>query len=191
MKEQDNSCCQGDGVMNKEQFHGITAIFTGEGKGKTSAALGVVCRALGHGCRIMIIQFIKGAMTTGEVELSKRLPELNIVQVGRGFTWEEDVPEEEHRKAAQEGVRLAGEALASGEYRTVVLDEILYALGQGLVSVEQVENLIEKKPPQAHLVLTGRGAPERLIEKADLVTEMRAVKHPAQAGIPAQRCMDY
>ncbi len=178
--------------MDDAEFKGLTVIFTGDGKGKTSAALGVMCRCLGHGFRAKVIQFIKGGMDTGELHLAERLaPDLDIEQVGLGFTWLDDNSAEEHKKAAKKGLDLAEEALLSGEYKTVVLDEIFYALKAGLVTVEQVEKIIDIKPPDTHLVLTGRGAPEKLIEKADLVTDMHDVKHPARKGIPAQKCMDY
>jgi len=175
-----------------EEEHGVTAIFTGDGKGKTSAALGIAARSLGHGRRCKVIQFIKGRRRTGELALAERLaPDLEIVQTGRGFTWLEDVTPEEHRHAAQEGLAMAEETLASEECKVLVLDEILYALRSDLVTVEQIERLMDMKPEKMHLVLTGRGAPERLIEKADLVTSMENIKHPKAQGIPAQKCMDY
>lgn len=175
-----------------EEITGITAIFTGEGKGKTSAALGVVMRAIGHGCKCRIVQFIKGRRVSGELNLTEKLaPNFVIDRSGRGFTWRKSVTRDEHADAAREGLVMAEEALISGEYGVVVLDEILYALKAGLVAVEEIERLIEMKPARVHLILTGRGAPERLIEKADMVTSMENIKHPKQAGIAAQQCMDY
>ncbi|MDH4183668.1 MAG: cob(I)yrinic acid a,c-diamide adenosyltransferase [Nitrospinota bacterium] len=175
-----------------DQRVGLTVIFTGDGKGKTSAALGVVARCLGHGGKCKMIQFIKGRIVSGESLLPPRLaPDLEISQVGRGFTWLEDVPKEEHARAAQEGVQMARQALESGQYDVVALDEILYALKAGLVTVEQIEELIGAKPAQCHLILTGRGAPQRLIDKADLVTSMTSVKHHKDAGIKAQKCLDF
>jgi len=175
-----------------ERAKGITVIFTGDGKGKTSAALGVVARSLGHGNKCLVIQFIKGRRRSGEYYLAKKLkPDLEIVMTGKGFTWLADVPREDHERMAQEGVKLAEEAMTSGRYAVVALDEILYALRSGLVKIEQVERLIDLRPEGSHLVLTGRGAPQRLIDKADLVTSMQVIKHPKQAGIPAQKCMDY
>ncbi len=175
-----------------EEVRGITAIFTGDGKGKTSAALGVVARSVGHGKKCIIIQFIKGRRRSGEHYLAERLaPDLEIVMTGRGFTWLADVSREEHEKSAQQGLELAERAITSGEYAVVALDEILYALKSGLVTVEQIERLMDLRREHCHLLLTGRGAPERLIAKADLVTNMQAVKHHKQAGVPAQKCMDY
>ncbi|MDH5677208.1 MAG: cob(I)yrinic acid a,c-diamide adenosyltransferase [Nitrospinota bacterium] len=175
-----------------EERVGLTVIFTGDGKGKTSAALGVVARCVGHGGRCKMIQFIKGSMKSGEAGLGKTLaPNLEIEQVGRGFTWLADVPREEHIQAAREGLELARAALVSGVYDLVALDEILYALRAGLVEVEQIEGLIEAKPARTHLILTGRGAPQRLIDRADMVTSMTMVKHHSSAGIKAQKCMDF
>jgi cob(I)alamin adenosyltransferase len=131
-------------------------------------------------------------MNTGELGLMKRLGnQLEITQIGKGFTWEDEVSMEEHKKAAAIGLNMAEEALLCDDYKLVVLDEILYALGAGLVTEDMIVNLIDKKPEETHLVLTGRGATERLIEKADLVTNMTLVKHPSQAGIPAQKFLDY
>ncbi len=173
-------------------FIGITAIFTGDGKGKTSAALGVTLRAMGHGGKCKVIQFIKGTTNCGEHVMSERLaPDLDIVMTGKGFTWLPDTPHEEHVRCALEGMELAETALRSGDYAVVVLDEILYALKANLVDVESVERLIDLRPKTTHLILTGRGAPERLIEKADMVTSMECIKHPMKAGISAQKCMDY
>lgn len=175
-----------------EDIRGITAIFTGDGKGKTTAALGVVARSLGYGWKCRMIQFIKGTMQSGEHALAERLaPNLEIIQTGLGFTWLPDASSEDHERNAQEGIELAEQSLASGEYAVIVLDEILYAITASLVTVEQVEHLIDIRPKHIHLILTGRGAPDRLIEKADLVTSMQCVKHPMQKGISAQKGMDY
>ena len=171
---------------------GITAIFTGDGKGKTTAALGVVARALGHGGRCVVVQFIKGKQRSGEHAFAERLaPGLEIVQTGRGFTFLPDVAREDHESGALDGLALAERSLLSGECAVVVLDEVLYAIKADLVTVEQVERLMNLRPEHTHLILTGRGAPDRLVEKADLVTNMECVKHPMRAGIPAQKCLDY
>ncbi|MBI4828403.1 MAG: cob(I)yrinic acid a,c-diamide adenosyltransferase [Nitrospinae bacterium] len=178
--------------MDRSDLTGILAIFTGDGKGQTSAALGAVCRAVGHGCRARMIQFIKSDKRTGELALSRRLaPDFELEQVGLGFTWREETPREEHIRAARRGLELAREAITSGRYGIVVLDEILYALRGGLISLQDVLDLCDLRPETMHLILTGRGAPPELIARADMVTEMRAVKHHSQDGIPAQRCLDY
>ena len=178
---------------------GLTIIYTGNGKGKTTAALGAVLRALGHGWRVLVIQFFKGdwPVVFGEVEMGKRLvPQLEVLQLGKGFVkyMGDKKPMEEHRAAAKEALRIAKEKIASGTYDLIVLDEIVYAIdyaGVQLVSLQEVLGLLDAKPPALHLVLTGRNAPQELIDRADLVTEMQEIKHPWQQKIPAQEGIDY
>ncbi len=173
-------------------IQGLTVIFTGNGKGKTSAALGVVFRALGHGFKCRVIQFIKGSMDTGELHLAARLaPELSIVQTGLGFTWKKEHAFEQHVQAARKAIEMAREDIASGAWDVVLLDEILYALNGNLITLGDIEGLIAAKPEGTHLILTGRGAPPELIEKADMVTSMEPVKHPISKGIPAQKGLDF
>ena len=156
-------------------------------------------RALGHGWRVLVIQFFKGdwPVVFGEVEMGKRLaPQLEVLQLGKGFVkyMGDQKPFEEHLAAAKEAVRVAKERIVSGAYDLIVLDELVYAIdyaGVQLVSVEEVLALIDAKPPSLHLVLTGRTAPHALVDRADLVTEMREVKHPWQRKIPAQAGIDY
>ena len=179
--------------------HGLTIVYTGNGKGKTTAALGAVLRALGHGWRVLVIQFFKGdwPVVFGELEMAKRLaPQLELLQLGRGFVkyMGDDKPFDEHLAAAKEALRVAKERLGSGAYDLVVLDEIIYAIdyaGVQLVSVEDVLDLIAAKPPQVHLILTGRNAPQAIVDRADLVTQMQEIKHPWQQKIPAQEGIDY
>ena len=178
---------------------GLTIIYTGPGKGKTTAALGMALRALGHGWRVLVIQFFKGdwPVVYGEVEMGKRLaPQLDVLQLGRGFVKHmgDKKPFEEHLAAAKDALKVARERIASGAYDLIVLDELLYAIdyaGVQLVALEEVLGLLDAKPPALHLVLTGRNAPQALIDRADLVTEMRGVKHPWQRKIPAQLGIDY
>jgi len=175
-----------------DAVRGLTVIFTGNGKGKTSAALGAAMRALGHGMNCKIIQFIKANRDTGEILLLKRLaPELEIEQFGKGFTWRKEHSMDEHKTAAREGMDAARRDIASGRYGLLVLDEILYALGKELVELQQVEELIKSRPREMHLILTGRGAPKELIELADMVTSMEPLKHPMEKGIPAQKGLDF
>jgi cob(I)alamin adenosyltransferase len=174
-------------------------MYTGDGKGKTSAALGAALRALGHGWRVLVIQFFKGAwpVVFGELEMGKRLaPQLEVLQLGKGFVKHmgDQKPFDEHLVAAKEALRVARERIASGAYDLIVLDEIIYAIdyaGVQLVSLEEVLSLLDAKPPGLYLILTGRDAPQALIDRADLVTEMREVKHPWQQKIPAQAGIDY
>jgi len=178
---------------------GLIIIYTGDGKGKTTASLGAVLRALGHGWRVLIIQFFKGdwPVVFGELEMGKRLaPQMEVLQLGKGFVkfMGDKKPFEEHLAAAQEALRIAKERITSGRYDLIVLDELIYAIdyaGVQLVSVEDVLDLINAKPQALHLVLTGRNAPQILIDRADLVTEMREIKHPWQQKIPAQAGIDY
>lgn len=173
---------------------GLVIVYTGEGKGKTTAAFGMAMRSAGHRYRVAVIQFIKGTMRTGEEEAARMLaPYLDLTRSGLGFTagpWNK-ASQEEHRQAAQDALRIAGEKLRSGEYRMVILDEVLGAIKAQLVTVEEVLALIRDKPPAVHLVITGRGAPPEIIDAADLVTEMRPVKHPYDDGIVAQKGVEF
>ena len=178
---------------------GLVILYTGNGKGKTTAALGMVLRALGQGWRVLVLQFLKGdwPVVFGELEMGKRLfPQLEILQVGKGFVKHmgDKKPFEEHVAAAQDALRIAREKITSGVYDLIVLDELIYAIdyaGVQLVALDDVLSLLDAKPPSLHLVLTGRNAPQALIDRADLVTEMREIKHPWQQKIPAQAGIDY
>lgn len=178
---------------------GLIIVFTGEGKGKTSAALGCALRALGHGWRVCVIQFFKGdwPVVYGELEMAKRLhPQLEVLQLGRGFVkiMGDKKPFEEHVEAAKAALELTKERVFSGQYDVVILDEINYALGYmdfKLIELEDVLELLRAKPPELHLILTGRNAHPEVIEIADLVTEMKEIKHPMKKGIPAQQGIDY
>ena len=185
--------------MSTTSRRGLIIVNTGNGKGKTTASLGVALRALGHGWRVLIIQFFKGdwPVVFGELEMAKRLaPQFEVLQLGKGFVKHmgDAKPFEEHLAAAKDALRIAKEQITSGAYDLIVLDEIIYAIdyaGVQLVSLEDVLALLDAKPPALHLVLTGRGAPQALIDRADLVTEMQEIKHPWQQKIPAQVGIDY
>lgn len=185
--------------MPADARRGLTIVYTGNGKGKTSAALGGVLRALGHGWRVLVIQFFKGdwPVVYGELEMAKRLsPQFELLQLGKGFVSHmgDKKPMEDHLAAAQSALRVARERMASGQYDLIVLDEIIYAIdyaGVHLVSVQEVLELIDAKPPSLHLMLTGRNTPQEILDKADLVTEMQEIKHPWQQKIPAQIGIDY
>lgn len=179
--------------MTKAQRRGLVIVHTGNGKGKTTAALGTALRAVGHGLKVLIIQFIKGSWRYGELKSLKRLePELELIRVGKGFVGiiDDKLPREEHEKAARDGLELAREKVMSGEYDLVILDELNYAVLGGLIPIEDVLDLVRNKPSWVHLIITGREARPELIELADLVTEMREIKHPYQKGITAQRGID-
>ncbi|HMC82256.1 MAG TPA: cob(I)yrinic acid a,c-diamide adenosyltransferase [Candidatus Polarisedimenticolia bacterium] len=173
---------------------GLVIVHTGNGKGKTTAALGLALRAVGHDFRVIMIQFVKGTWHTGELDSAKRLaPHLEILTAGRGFykILDDQLPPEEHRQAAREGLALAREKMKSGDYKMVILDEVNVAVSLGLLSLDDLLALVDEKPPDLHLVLTGRGAVPDLITKADLVTEMVLVKHPYDSGVDAQKGVDF
>lgn len=173
---------------------GLIIVNTGNGKGKTTAALGTALRACGYGLKVVMIQFIKGPWKTGEQISAARLaPEFELIKAGKGFykIMGDRIPEEVHFKAAAEGLALAEEKILSGAYDVVILDEINNAVADGLLTIEQVLSLVDRKPAGLHLVLTGRNAHEKLIERAHMVTEMREVKHPYQQGILAQKGIDF
>jgi len=169
---------------------GLVIVHTGAGKGKTTAALGMVLRSLGHGHHVAIVQFIKGAWEPAEKRAFEPWgSQLAFHATGEGFTWETQ-DRERDQAVAQTGWEVALRYLADPHYRLVLLDEVNIALRHRYLSVEQVLAGIDVRPPPTHVVLTGRGAPEELIERADLVTEMKLIKHPlkeqrirAQAGI--------
>jgi cob(I)alamin adenosyltransferase len=169
---------------------GLVIVHTGAGKGKTTAALGMVLRSLGHGHRVAIVQFIKGAWEPAEKRAFEPWgTQLEFHATGEGFTWETQ-DRARDRAMAQAGWEVALGYLADPQFRLVLLDEVNIALKKDYLSIEQVLTGIERRPPLTHVVLTGRNAPDELIERADLVTEMTLIKHPlklqrirAQAGI--------
>lgn len=170
--------------MSLEQ--GRVQVYTGNGKGKTTAALGLALRAVGRGLRVCVFQFIKGGGCYGEHLAAEKLaPLLTIIQSGRpGWVNTKDITED--RRTAQEAYIKAVELLTSGDYDLFVCDEINGAVGFGLIDVEQVLELITRKPEKTELVLTGRNAHQLVIEAADLVTEMQEIKHYYKAGVPAR-----
>ena len=170
---------------------GLVIVHTGDGKGKTTAALGMAFRAVGHHMRVLVIQFIKGRWRTGEREAAKRFPGLlEIHPVGEGFTWNTQDPERDRRKV-REGWNLMLEKLNTAPYDLLILDEINYAISYGYFPVEELLRFLENRPRHLHVVLTGRDAHPRVVEAADLVTEMRAVKHPFDKGIAGRKGIEF
>ena len=176
---------------------GLVILYTGEGKGKTTAALGLVLRAVGYKKKCLIIQFGKHWFT-GELAGIKRLsPLVEIIQGGKGFMNVKDFalksnqPKQQHEKAAEETFELLYKEVLSDKWDIVVADEIVGAVSSGVLPIEKVLKLIENKPVQLDLVLTGHHAPKKLIEMADLVTEMKEIKHPFQKGILAKKGVDF
>ncbi|MGP1408078.1 cob(I)yrinic acid a,c-diamide adenosyltransferase [Selenomonas sp.] len=175
---------------------GLILVHTGDGKGKTTAAIGLAVRAWGDGFRILILQFIKGSWKYGELTALKALAEadgrIEIRPMGIGFTRNASLEEMiEHRKKAQAALQEAVSEIKSGRWDMVILDEINYALKFGLLEEQEVLTALSQKPAALHLVLTGRDALPAVIECADLVTEMRLVKHPFEQGIRAQKGIEF
>jgi cob(I)alamin adenosyltransferase len=176
------------------QEQGLIVVFTGDGKGKTSAALGTALRATGHKLYVSLVQFVKGPSGSGEAKAAERLaPEFEFVSLGRGFVncCGSTTPLEEHRRAAAEALEAARQRLHSGAWDMIILDEINTAVSLGLLDTQQVIDLVRSKPPRVHLVLTGRDAKPEVVELADTVTEMRSVKHPYDQGKPARKGIDF
>ena len=165
---------------------GVVVVNTGNGKGKSTAGFGMLARALGHGMRVGVVQFIKGASSTGEVEFFRRFPEVSYHVMGEGFTWETQDKERDIAAAAAAWNK-ACELLSDARYAVVLLDELNIALKLQYVQVEDVLAALRKRPVAQHVVITGRGAPDALIEFADTVTEMHLVKHAYHAGVKAQQ----
>ncbi len=179
-------------MMEDKKTPGRVLLFTGDGKGKTTAALGMVLRAAGHGHKVLVIQFIKQDSQTGEIEGCFHLPTVQILQVGRGFVpppSSSDFPA--HKEAAARGLEMAAAALRSGEYRLIVLDEICGAVSKELLEEDRVVEVVRAALPETCVVLTGRPLVPGLISLADTVTEMRSLKHAFEAGCCAQEGVEY
>jgi cob(I)alamin adenosyltransferase len=177
-----------------ETRKGLIIIHTGPGKGKTTDALGTALRAVGQGLRVLMVQFIKGSWHYGELNAAKMLGEgrLKILPMGRGFVKVgAEKPDAEDARMAEEAWQLAREAILGGPYDMVILDEINYAISYKMLPPEPVVDTLKRKPEMIRVILTGRNAHPALVEVADLVTEMREVKHAYQQGIPAQRGIEY
>jgi cob(I)alamin adenosyltransferase len=178
-------------IAAAQEAYGLLLVHTGNGKGKSSSAFGMVARALGHGFRVGVVQFIKGAASTGEEQFFRRFPEqVRYYVMGAGFTWETQDRQADIDKARQ-AWQVARELLADPEVTLVVLDELNIALKYGYLELETVLADIESRPLLQHVVVTGRGAPEALIEAADTVTEMAMVKHAFKAGVKAQKGIEF
>lgn len=170
---------------------GLVIVYTGEGKGKTTAALGLVFRALGRRYRVAVVQFIKGKWKTGEAAMAAELPErVDFFSLGDGFTWITQNYAQDVASARAAWTKCL-EVLADERYQIVIFDELSYVIKYNFLSVDEVLQGLKQKPLRTHVVITGRDAPPELIDAADLVTEMRDIKHPYRAGIKAQPGVDY
>lgn len=178
-------------IAEAQDEYGLLLVHTGNGKGKSSSAFGMVARALGHGIKVGVVQFIKGAASTGEESFFRRFPdEVSYHVMGEGFTWETQDRQRDIAKA-QEAWNVAAKLLADPAIGLVVLDELNIALKYGYLELEPVLADIESRPLLQHVVVTGRGAPPGLIEAADTVTEMSLVKHAFKAGVKAQKGVEF
>ena len=175
--------------IHKGALKGLIQVYTGDGKGKTTAALGLALRTAGQGMKVIIIQFVKSDRTCGEHLFVCKYHPFDIVQLSTKSIFDQTI--EELRLTAERTLAFAEETMLGGKYDMVILDEIFVAVSKGLVTTEQIENLMSKKPEVVELVLTGRGASEAIIRQADLVTEMTAVKHPLTSGITVRRGIEY
>lgn len=170
---------------------GLIEVYTGDGKGKTTAALGLAMRAAGQGLRVYIVQFMKGWPHYGELETVGQHPSITLQQFGRPDFVDKQNPDPVDVRMAQEALDHAREVLTSGEYDLVILDEVNVALEWKLIELENLLSLLDDKPEKVELVLTGRYAHPEVIARADLVTEMREIKHPYKSGIASRRGIDY
>ena len=169
---------------------GLVMVITGNGKGKTTAALGLLLRAWGHNMKVVMLQFVKKSSANyGEHRAAHRIG-IEIITRGAGFTWRSK-NEEENKRLATELWDMAKNKINSGDYQMVVLDELTYPLRYGWLPVEEVIYVLRRRPEEVHVVITGRGAPQKLIDYADVVTENKEVKHHLSQGIKAQAGIEF
>ena len=178
-------------LATKTEERGLLIVHTGKGKGKSTAAMGLALRCLGHGMRVGIVQFVKGVWETGERDVLKRFPDLvTIKAMGEGFTWETQ-DRQRDIAAAEAAWDAAKEMIADPSYRMVILDELNIVLRYDYLPLAAVLAVLGAKPRDLHVVVTGRNAKDGLIEAADLVTEMTQIKHPFRSGVKAQAGLEF
>jgi cob(I)alamin adenosyltransferase len=179
------------GSSQKSPDKGLVEVFTGDGKGKTSAALGVALRALGHDLKIFIVFFMKGGFPYGEQKTLSQLPKVTFVRFGPETFVDPNNVTRADKEEAKKALNAARKAILSNDYDIVILDEINVAAAWKLIDVDEVIKLIQEKPEKLELILTGRYADDKIIDLADLVTNMTKVKHPYDRGILARKGIDY
>lgn len=178
-------------IAHAQEEKGLLIVYTGSGKGKTTAALGMVIRSVGHGMKIAVVQFIKGAIDTAEERILKGFGEqVTFLRMGEGYTWETQ-DRERDKRLAQAAWNRVMEFLQDSRYALIVLDELNIAIHHDYVTLEQVLEGLRQRPPMMHVVITGRGAKQELIDAADLVSEMKMIKHPFRQGIKAQAGVEF
>jgi cob(I)alamin adenosyltransferase len=178
-------------MAHKTIEKGLLIVHTGKGKGKSTAAFGMVFRAIGHGMKVGVIQFVKGAWATGERSVLERFPDLvTIKAMGQGFTWETQDKDRDiaHARAGWEEAK---KLIADPAYKMVLLDELNIVLRYDYLPLAEILDVLRNKPEDKHVIVTGRNAKEELIEIADLVTEMEQVKHPFRSGVKAQAGVEF
>jgi cob(I)alamin adenosyltransferase len=173
--------------------NGLIIVLTGNGKGKTTAAMGQALRAVGHGLKVLMLQFIKGTWDYGELESIKKLdPDFKIIPLGKGFVRSKSkLSNNEAIENINQSWEQAEKEIFSDKYDMVILDEINYVIDFGLLPVDKILTLLDKKPKRLHIILTGRKAHKKVIERADLVTEMVEIKHHYSKGIKAQKGIEF
>jgi cob(I)alamin adenosyltransferase len=177
--------------QDPKRRHGLVIVNTGDGKGKTTAALGLAFRAMGSGMKVFVLQYIKGKWKTGEKKLADRLyPEIEIRPMGDGFTWDTKNPAQDIATTLAIW-EVSKEAISSGKYDIVILDEINVVMKLGYLDPQVVIDFLKTRAPRQHVVLTGRGAPASIIEFADLVSEIVPIKHPYKSGVKAQQGIEF
>jgi cob(I)alamin adenosyltransferase len=178
-------------LATKTEERGLLIVHTGKGKGKTTAAMGLAVRCIGHGFKVGIVQFVKGAWGTGERDVLARFPELCVIKaMGEGFTWDTQ-DRQRDIAAARQAWETARAMIADSSYRMVILDELNIVLRYGYLDLNEVLGVLTARPRDLHVVVTGRNAKEELIEAADLVTEMTMLKHPFRSGVKAQAGVEF
>lgn len=178
-------------IAAAKEEKGLLIVYTGAGKGKTTAALGMALRCLGHGMKVAVVQFIKGAIDTAEERSLKNFGErVAFLRMGEGYTWETQDRERDTSRARRTWTT-ARDFLTDPAYAMVILDELSIAVHHEYLSLEEILDVLEKRPPMQHVVVTGRGAKQLLIEQADLVSEMKMIKHPFRKGIKAQKGVEF
>lgn len=178
-------------LATRTEEKGLLIVHTGKGKGKSTAAWGMAMRMIGHGKKVGIVQFVKGAWETGERDVFEKFPDqVTIKAMGEGFSWDTQ-DRQRDIQAAEQAWATSKEMMASGEYDMVIMDELNIPLRYENLDISDVVETLKAKPKMLHVVVTGRNAKEELIDAADLVTEMTMVKHPFRAGVKAQKGIEF
>ncbi|MCK4576300.1 cob(I)yrinic acid a,c-diamide adenosyltransferase [candidate division WOR-3 bacterium] len=178
-------------MTSKKEDLGLIQVFTGDGKGKTTAALGEALRACGHNFKVLVVQFMKGDIKYGEVNIAPKVPNLELKQFGLPTFVKKGEPSTEDLRLAQEGFKYAKSAIMSKKYDMVILDEINVAIDYGLLILDNVLTLLRERPEGVEIILTGRYAPKEIIEIADLVSNIDEIKHPYQKGIIGRKGVEW